>query len=95
MTEELAKEQVFDKRGAIDLDQRTVLSRAEAMDGLGDKLLPSTGFALEQHRRLAVGHAVDDAENLMNTLVFTDNFRIAGAPATERLTLEVDFARLR
>ena len=53
--EQLALEQMLAERGACDLDEGSVLARAEAMDVRGKHALAGAAFAGEQDRGVAVG----------------------------------------
>ena len=48
VAEELAFEQAFAQRAAVDADERAVAALAEVVDGVGDELLAGAGFAEEQ-----------------------------------------------
>ena len=55
VAEELAFEQAFAERAAVDADERPVAALAELVDRVGDELLAGAGFAEQQHRRAAAG----------------------------------------
>src|SRR5215475_2626812 len=64
VSEQLAFEQRFGQRGAIDLDQRPGAPAAMKMDCLGDQFLPGPALALNQNRGLGLRHQADQAADL-------------------------------
>src|SRR5207302_238774 len=63
VTEQLALEELRRDRAAVDHDERAVLALALDVHGLGRDLLAGPGLALDQHRRIRCGCALEDREH--------------------------------
>src|SRR5262249_13111201 len=75
VAEQLALDQCRSDRGAIDLDERTVTSRAELMHGIREELLPGSGLAEQEHGRLGGSDTLDAGEHLTNGLAVSNDAR--------------------
>src|SRR2546425_2133685 len=80
VTEELGFEQAGRNGGAIDFDKSTIAARAEIVDGAGEKLLASAGFAEEQDSGAGGGGELNLREGALERGTLADNF------------LEIEFA---
>src|SRR5262245_5869425 len=80
MPEELALEQRILECGAIDGEERSVGTRALAMDRAGDELLAGPGLALDQDRDRRRGSTLHQAEHVGHPRAGADDLRKAVAP---------------
>jgi hypothetical protein len=64
VAEELALEELFGERGAVDLDQRLRRPGAGAVDRAGQEPLATSGLALDEDRRVARPHPLEEREDL-------------------------------
>ena len=63
MSEQLALDQPGGQRGAVHLDERTVLAPARRVDRAGDELLAGSGLAEDQYRAVRIGDEPDLLED--------------------------------
>ena len=75
VAEELAFEQAFAERAAVDADERAVAALAEVVDGVGDEFLAGAGFAEQQDRRAAASHLAREARNFDHRTAGADDAR--------------------
>ena len=59
MAEKFAFEKAAGDGGTVQLDESAIAARAEAMDGAGDELLASAGFAEDQDGSVGQGDIFD------------------------------------
>ncbi len=64
VAEELAFEQAFAERAAVDADERAVAALAEVVDCMGDEFFARAGFAEKQDRRAAASHLAREAHDV-------------------------------
>jgi hypothetical protein len=64
VTEELALEERVRDGRAVDGDERAFAALALVVDGARDELLTGSGFAVDEHRRVAVADAIDEIGDL-------------------------------
>src|SRR6185436_17184045 len=79
VAEELGLEQVLGNRRAVDRDKRPVVARAERVEGAREQLLAGAALALEEHRRVGGGGAVQRHRDLLQLRVVADDLRRAAA----------------
>src|SRR5439155_9815170 len=85
--EQLRLEQVRGDRTAVDDDKLRASARARIVQRLGDALLAGAGLALDQHRRIGRGHALELREQLAHLRARADQ-------RSERLAIGADELRL-
>ena len=71
--EELAFEQGFGQRGAVERHERAARPRAGVVDGLGHQFLAGAAFAGDQHVHQAVADTLHQADHLLNPGSGADN----------------------
>ncbi len=79
MAEQLAFEERFGERAAIDLYERAAGAGAEVVNRAGDKLLAGAGFAEQQHRGLRRRHASGEFVNPLHRRARSDHTLERGA----------------
>ena len=77
MTEELAFQQIFRNRAAVDGDHLLLPPRAVFVHGLRDELLAGAAFPGDEDRRIRAGDAADKLENLLQRAGNPDHFHPA------------------
>src|SRR5690606_31088960 len=68
VSKELAFEQVFGDRAAVDGDEGARLAAAALVQGARDELLADAALAGDEHRRLVIGNLRDGAEDGLHRL---------------------------
>jgi hypothetical protein len=79
MTEELRLEQCLGDRATVDGHERALLAKAAPVNGPRDELLARPTLALDQHRRVRLGHALDKREDFAHGLRATQDLFEAGS----------------
>ena len=72
MAEKLALDQFRRDRGGVDGDEGTGPAVAQLVDGFGNELLASPGFAKDQHGQIVAQHTRDHAKNRLHRLAASD-----------------------
>ena len=75
VSEELALQQRFRQRAAVDRNKGHARPRTVRMNGPGHEFLPGSAFPADQHVALGVRHLTDDLEHLLNGLALPDDLR--------------------
>ena len=84
ISEQLALEEIFRQRSAIQRDERTVGPGALVMDRTGDEFLSGSAFSREQDRDVALRHHVHQAVDALHGLAFADHL-IEARPGFEAI----------
>ena len=79
MTEELGFEERLRDGSAVDRHERAVGSGTERMQRARKELFSCTAFALEQHRGISRGRALERDGHLLQLGVFPDDLRRAAS----------------
>jgi len=97
VTEQFGLEQVLLQRRAIHFHEVPRRAQRVVMDGAGNQLLTSAGFAANQHGRVALRHFLDDVEHALQGRAGADDlveFVDVRLRATEVLELVLEAAHL-
>ena len=92
VTEQLAFEQRFGNRGAVDRDVGRVAARAQPVDRLRDQLLARAGLAADQHGRVGRRRLLDDVVDLPHLGAVADH-RAEGALLAQLAAQHLDLAQ--
>ena len=76
MAKQLALEQRLGERGAVDLDEGAILSRAVVVDGARDELLSCAGLPEDMNRRVRARDLSDELEDPLHRLGLADDARV-------------------
>ncbi len=75
VAEQLRLDQLLRQRRAVDLDERALRAAAAHVDRVGDQLLADAVLALDQDVGVALGHRLDQLEQLAHLLALADDVR--------------------
>ena len=75
VTEQLALEQAFGERAAVDREERPFGARRELVDVAGDDLLTRSRLALDQHRGVGRRDGLDEPQHVEPRLARADGSR--------------------